>query len=125
MYKKHHHHSDDCGHHHGKIPKSKIESPIIVGLLTGMLPCASSLAVVMMTGVNISFISVLNFILIYVLGIASILFSIVLTFNFTKNIFIERFGGFSKRLNPELLSGSLIIFVGLFYLGYNFLGHSH
>ena len=125
IYKKNHHHSDDCGHPHGKIPKSKIESPIIVGLLTGMLPCASSLAVVMMTGVNISFVSVLNFILIYVLGIASILFSIVLTFNFTKNIFIERFGGFSKRLNPELLSGSLIIFVGLFYLGYNFLGHSH
>lgn len=125
MYKKNHNHSDDCGHQHGKIPKSKIESPIIVGLLTGILPCASSLAVVVMTGMNISFISVLNFIFIYVLGIAFILFSVVLTFNFTKNIITERLGDFSKRINPELLSGSLIIFVGLFYLSYNFFGHSH
>lgn len=125
MYEKNHHHSDDCGHQHGKIPKSKMESPITVGLLTGMLPCASSLAVVMMTGMNISFISILNFIFIYVLGIAFVLFSIVVTFNYTKNIFTQRFGNFSKRLNPELLSGSLIIFVGLFYLSHNWFGHSH
>ena len=72
IYKMRHVHSDDCGHDHGKFKDTKIENPITVGLLTGMLPCASSLAVVMMTGMTPSIISIIRFILIYVLGIALI-----------------------------------------------------
>lgn len=125
IYKINHHHSDECNHEHGEFSKYKINSPIIVGILTGMLPCASSLAVIMITGVNISFTSTINFIFIYVLGIAFVLFSIVVTFNYAKNIFAKRFGDFSKFLNSELLSGSLIIIVGLFYLSYNLIGHAH
>lgn len=125
IYKKNHHHSDSCGHRHGEIPKSKIKSPITVGILTGMLPCASSLAVVMMTGISTSFKSILNFLFIYVLGIAFILFFIVFTFNFTKNIITLKYGDFTKQLNPELLSGLLIILVGFFYLSFNLFGHNH
>ena len=91
MYKTSHIHSDDCGHNHGNFQDSKVGNPITVGILTGILPCASSLAVVMMTGMTPSIISIVRFILIYVLGIALILFLIVLTFNFTKNIIIEKF----------------------------------
>ena len=68
LYKKNHNHSDDCGHQHSKIKKSTLESPVAVGLLTGMLPCASSLAVVMMTGMNVSYLSIISFIFIYVLA---------------------------------------------------------
>ena len=125
IYKMRHIHSDDCGHDHGKFQDTKIENPITVGLLTGMLPCASSLAVVMMTGMTPSMISIIRFILIYVLGIALILFLIVLTFNFTKNIVIEKISNLKVNINQELLSGCLILAVGFIYLAYNFVGHSH
>ena len=125
MYKTSHIHSDDCGHDHGNFQDSKVGNPITVGILTGILPCASSLAVVMMTGMTPSIISIIRFILIYVLGIALILFLIVLTFNFTKNIVIEKFNNLKININQELLSGCLILGVGFIYLAYNLTGHSH
>ena len=115
IYKMRHVHSDDCGHDHGKFQDTKIENPITVGLLTGMLPCASSLAVVMMTGMTPSMISIIRFILIYVLGIALILFLIVLTFNFTKNIVVEKISTLKFNINQELLSGCLILAVAVSY----------
>ena len=125
IYKIKHVHSDNCGHNHGNFEDTRIENPITVGILTGILPCASSVAVVMMTGMNPSMISIIRFILIYVLGIALILFLIVLTFNFTKNIVIEKFNNLKININQELLSGSLILGVGFIYLAYNLTGHSH
>ena len=125
IYKMRHVHSNDCGHNHGDFGDSKIENPITVGLLTGFLPCASSLAVVMMTGMTPSIYSIIRFILIYVLGIALVLFLIVLTFNFAKNIIVEKFNNLKMNINQEILSGCLILGVGFIYLTYNFLGHSH
>ena len=125
IYKMRHVHSNDCGHNHGDFGDSKIENPITVGLLTGFLPCASSLAVVMMTGMTPSIYSIISFILIYVLGIALVLFLIVLTFNFAKNIIIEKFNNLKININQDVLSGCLILGVGFIYLTYNFLGHSH
>ena len=125
IYKMRHVHSNDCGHNHGDFGDSKIENPITVGLLTGILPCASSLAIVMMTGTTPSIPSIIGFILIYVLGIALVLFLVVLTFNFAKNIIIEKFNNLKININQEVLSGCLILGVGFIYLTYNFLGHSH
>ena len=90
-----------------------------------MLPCASSLAVVMMTGMTPSLISIVRFIFIYVLGIALILFLIVATFNFTKNIIFEKFSQIQFNINQEIVSGCLILIVGLIYLGYNWVDHIH
>ena len=125
IYKMRHVHSNDCGHNHGDFGDSKIENPITVGVLTGILPCASSLAVVMMTGMTPSISSIIGFILIYVLGIALVLFLVVLTFNFAKTIIIEKFNNLKININQEVLSGCLILGVGFIYLTYNFLGHSH
>jgi ABC-type nickel/cobalt efflux system permease component RcnA len=90
-----------------------------------MLPCASSLAVVMMTGMTPSIKSILQFILIYVLGIALVLFLVVLTFNYTKNIIVEKLSNFQFNINPELVSGCLILTVGFIYLSYNWMGSIH
>ena len=125
VYKIRHTHSDDCGHEHGKFSDSAIENPITVGILTGMLPCASSLAVVMMTGMTPSIISILRFISIYVLGIALVLFLIVATFNYTKNIVLDKLNQIQFNFNQEIISGCLILIVGIVYLGYNWVDHSH
>jgi len=125
IYKSRHIHSDDCGHVHGKFQETKVENPVTVGLLTGMLPCASSLAVVMMTGLTPSIGAILRFISIYVLGIALVLFLVVITFNYTKNMVVEKMSNFKFNINPELASGSLILTVGFIYLSYNWMGHIH
>ena len=125
IYKIKHVHSNKCNHNHGKFQDTKIENPITVGILTGILPCASSLAVIMMTGMNPSLTSIIQFLIVYVFGIALILFLIVVTFNFTKNIIIEKFDNLNSIINQEIVSGCLIITVGLIYLAYNLVGHTH
>ena len=125
LYKSRHIHSDECDHIHNKFHDTKIENPITVGILTGMLPCASSFAVVMLTGMTPTISEIIQFISIYVLGIALVLFIVVITFNYTKNIFIEKMSNFKFNINPELVSGCLIMMVGLIYLGYNWMGHIH
>jgi hypothetical protein len=55
--------------------------------------------------------------------IAMVLFLIVLTFNFTKNILIDKFTQIKYNLNLEIVSGCLILMVGLIYLGYNWTDH--
>ena len=125
IYKTMHTHTDDCGHEHGKFNVSTIGNPITVGILTGMLPCASSLAVVMITGMTPSLISIIRFVTIYVLGIALILFLIVLTFNYTKNIIFGKLSQVKFNFNQEIISGCLILIVGIVYLGYNWVDHVH
>ena len=125
IYKSRHIHFDDCGHVHGKFQETKVENPVTVGLLTGMLPCASSLAVVMMMGLTPSIGAILRFISIYVLGIALVLFLVVITFNYTKNMVVEKMSNFKFNINPELVSGGLIMTVGFIYLSYNWMGHIH
>ncbi len=125
IYKSKHTHSDDCGHSHGEFIETKIENPITVGILTGMLPCASSLAVIMLTGLKPTVSDILRFISIYVFGIALVLFLLVLAFNYTKNILLNKISNIQNNLNTELISGSLIIVVGLLYLSYNWVGHFH
>ena len=124
-YQNRHKHNDNCGHEHGKFTNSKIKNPFTVGILTGLMPCASSLAVVVISGVNKNILSVLYFICIYVLGIALILFSIVSMFSFAKKFFLSRVKFVEKRINLDLVSGYLIILVGLAYLSYNWSSHAH
>ena len=124
FYKKKHKHSEDCGHLHGKFRDTKLESPVIVGLITGLLPCASSLAVVMITGQAPSILSTLRFISIYVFGIAIVLFFIMISFNFASHFFRRKINGYSKNLDTEMLSGILIIGVSFIYFSYNIFGGS-
>ena len=125
IYKMRHIHNDDCGHDHGKFGDSKIKNPIIVGILTGLLPCASSIAVIVMTGMTPSIASIIRFISIYVLGIALVLFIIVIAFNFTKNLIIQKLNKLDFNFNQEIMSGCLILLVGFIYLFYNWNGHIH
>ena len=125
IYKMRHIHNDDCGHDHGKFGDSKIKNPITVGILTGLLPCASSLAVIVMTGMTPSIASIIRFISIYVLGIALVLFIIVIAFNFTKNLIIQKMNKVDFNFNQEIMSGCLILLVGFIYLFYNWNGHIH
>tara|TARA_S200000501_G_scaffold65958_1_gene57110 strand:- start:124 stop:798 length:675 start_codon:yes stop_codon:yes gene_type:complete len=125
IYKRKHQHNKGCGHDHGKISSSKIKNPLTVGFLTGLMPCASSLAVVALTRTNPNILSIIHFMGVYVLGIAVILFLMVTTFNFTKNLFLARIQSIETKINLDLVSGCLILLVGLLYLNYNWGSHVH
>ena len=125
IYKMRHIHNDDCGHDHGKFGDSKIKNPITVGILTGLLPCASSIAVIVMTGMTPSIASIIRFISIYVLGIALVLFIIVIAFNYTKNLIVQKLNKLKLNFNQEIMSGCLILLVGFIYLFYNWNDHIH
>lgn len=125
IYKRKHQHNNNCGHDHGKFTDSKIKNPLTVGFLTGLMPCASSLAVVVMTGTNSNILSIIYFTSVYVLGIAMVLFLIVTMFSFTKKLFLTKIQSFEKNINLDLASGCLILLVGVVYLSYNWGSHVH
>ena len=125
VYKSKHQHNKDCGHDHGKFTNSKVKNPLTVGFLTGLMPCASSLAVVVLTGTNPNILSIIYFMGVYVLGIAVILFLMITAFSFTKNLFLARIQSIEKKINLDLVSGCLILLVGLVYLSYNWGSHVH
>ena len=125
IYESKHKHNKDCGHDHGKFTNSKIKNPLTVGFLTGLMPCASSLAVVFLTGANPNILSIIYFMGVYVLGIAVILFLMVTTFSFAKNLFLARIQSIGTKINLDLVSGCLILLVGLVYLSYNWGSHVH
>ena len=125
IYKSKHQHNKDCGHDHGKFTNSKIKNPLTVGILTGLMPCASSLAVIVLTGTNPNILSIIYFMGVYVLGIAIILFLMVTIFSFAKNLFLRRIQSIETKINLDLVSGCLILLVGLVYLSYNWGSHVH
>ena len=125
IYESKHKHNKDCGHDHGKFTNSKVKNPVTVGFLTGLMPCASSLAVVFLTGTNSNILSIIYFMGVYVLGIAVILFSMVTIFSFAKNLFLARVQSIETKINLDLISGGLILLVGLVYLSYNWRSHVH
>ena len=125
IYKGKHQHNKDCGHDHGKFTNSKIQNPLTVGILTGLMPCASSLAVIILTGTNPNILSIIYFMGVYVLGIAVILFLIVMTFSFTKSLLLAKIQSIETKINLDLVSGGLVLLVGLVYLSYNWGSHVH
>jgi len=78
-----------------------------------------------MTGGNPNILSILYFIGVYVLGIAVVLSLIVTMFNVTKNLFLVKIESIEKKINLDLVSGCLILLVGMVYLSYNWGAHVH
>ena len=62
---------------------------------------------------------------VYVLGIAVVLFLIVTMFIVAKNLFLAKIESIEKKINLDLVSGCLILLVGMVYLSYNWGSHAH
>ena len=55
---------------------------------------------------------------------ASFIFLVSL-FSFTKKMFLSKIESVEKKINLDLVSGFLIVLVGIIYLSYNWGSHSH
>ena len=147
-YRRHgHSHSADCncGHHdHNHQPKGPIDvtgltldgqephthsemadkgkNPALVGFITGLIPCPSALAPVLLSA-TASFSNVLWLIGVYVIGMIVVLTAFVAAFFIGRNVFGGWLENIGQRVNLNLLSAVLIMIVGVAYFTYGMYVH--
>jgi ABC-type nickel/cobalt efflux system permease component RcnA len=101
----------------------KNSSPVLVGIVNGIMPCPSALAVV---GIAFTYTSVwsISFIMLaYVLGFIAAMFCLLTIFVIFKNKFINSNPkNFKSHQKVQLVSAIVIILSGFYYL---FLAYNH
>ena len=123
-----HEHDDDCDEPmHFHFNESKFSSPFITGMVAGLIPCPSAIAVLLIASTKFSNnIAILySSIMVYVLGIALTLISIMILFLLFKDRFSDHLNNVNKRFNTNLIAASLIILIGMLYLALSLFGGGH
>ena len=123
-----HEHDDDCDEPmHFHFNESKFSSPFVTGMVAGLIPCPSAIAVLLIASTKFSNnIAILySSIMVYVLGIALTLISIMILFLLFKDRFSDHLNNVNKRFNTNLIAASLIILIGMLYLALSLFGEGH
>ena len=125
-----HQHDDHCDEPmHFHFNESKFSSPFITGMVAGLIPCPSAIAVLLIASSKFSdnSITLYSSIMIYVLGIALTLIGIMVLFLFFKDRFSDSLNSMNQRFNTNLIAASLIILIGILYLALALFsgGHQH
>jgi ABC-type nickel/cobalt efflux system permease component RcnA len=123
-----HEHDDDCDEPmHFHFNESKFSSPFVTGMVAGLIPCPSAVAVLLIASTKFSNDSTTLYssIMVYVLGIALTLIGIMVLFLLFKERFSDRLNSVNKRFNTNLIAASLIILIGILYLALSLFGGGH
>ena len=123
-----HQHDDDCDEPmHFHFNESKFSSPFVTGMVAGLIPCPSAVAVLLIASTKFSNDSVTLYssIMIYVLGIALTLVGIMVLFLMFKERFSDRLNSVNQNFNTNLIAASLIILIGILYLALSLFGGGH
>ena len=123
-----HEHDDDCDEPmHFHFNESKFSSPFVTGMVAGLIPCPSAVAVLLIASTKFSddSITLYSSIMVYVLGIALTLIGIMVLFLLFKDRFSDRLNSVNKRFNTNLIAASLIILIGILYLALSLFGGGH
>ena len=123
-----HEHEEDCDDPmHFHFNDTKFASPFVTGMVAGLIPCPSAIAVLLIAANKFQQdnYTLYSSIFIYVLGIALTLISIMTLFLVFKDRFAARLRSVNNKFNTNLIAATLIILVGILYLLLNFLGIEH
>ena len=125
-----HQHDDECEEPMDfHFNKSKFSSPFITGIVAGLIPCPSAVAVLLIAGTKFSNDTLILYssIFIYVLGIALTLIGIMILFLLFKDRFSNQLSSINQKFNTNIIAAVLIIIIGILYFLMNFygLGHQH
>ncbi len=123
-----HEHDDSCDEPmHFHFNESKFSSPFVTGMVAGLIPCPSAVAVLLIASTKFSNDSVTLYssIMIYVLGIALTLVGIMVLFLMFKERFSDRLNSVNQNFNTNLIAASLIILIGILYLALSLFGGGH
>lgn len=114
---RHSHEEHDVFHSHADEKNNgSIRQSVVVGAISGLLPCPTVIAPIMLSGAMNNFENAIFYILIYVLGMGVMMTIVMFLFFFLKEAVVKRLEKFSAGINPHLASAILIIMVGLIYL---------
>jgi len=123
-----HEHDEDCDEPmHFHFNESKFSSPLITGMVAGLIPCPSAVAVLLIASTKFSNNNIILYssILTYVLGIALTLISIMILFLLFKDRFSNRLNSINQKFNTNLIAASIIIIIGILYFLMNMYGGGH
>ena len=123
-----HDHEEDCDDPmHFHFNDTKFASPFVTGMVAGLIPCPSAIAVLLIAANKFQQdnYTLYSSIFIYVLGIALTLISIMTLFLVFKDRFAARLRSVNNKFNTNLIAATLIILVGMLYLLLNLLGIEH
>ena len=123
-----HEHDDNCDEPmHFHFNESKFSSPFVTGMVAGLIPCPSAVAVLLIASTKFSDDSATLYssIMVYVLGIALTLVGIMVLFLLFKERFSNRLNSVNKHFNTNLIAASLIILIGILYLALSLFGGGH
>ena len=112
-----------CNHTHGfKLRKPTLTQTALVGMISGLLPCPTAIAPLMLSGIENNFSNALIYILIYVVGMSLVMVTLIGIFYFMKNTLMDKLDLMNNKFHPQLAGASLVLLVGVVYL---FLGLAH
>jgi len=116
---------DDPMHFH--FNDTKFASPFVTGMVAGLIPCPSAIAVLLIAANKFQQdnYTLYSSIFIYVLGIALTLISIMTLFLLFKDQFSDKLNSMNSKFNTNLIAAMLIILVGILYLALYLLGIEH
>lgn len=109
-----------CSHEEEATAK---KNQILVGILAGLTPCPSVFAPVIICMTNQRFDQIFYYLIAYILGVISVFVILFLSVFFLKNsnLKLEKL---VSRFNPHLMSGLIMILIGIFYLAMGLI-HKH
>ena len=123
-----HEHDNNCDEPiHFHFNESKFSSPFVTGMVAGLIPCPSAIAVLLIASTKFSNdnVTLYSSIMIYVLGIALTLVGIMVLFLMFKERFRDRLNSVNQNFNTNLIAASLIILIGILYLALSLFGGGH
>jgi nickel/cobalt transporter (NicO) family protein len=123
-----HEHDHDCDEPmHFHFNESKFSSPFVTGMVAGLIPCPSAIAVLLIASTKYrdDTGTLYSSIMVYVLGIALTLIGIMLLFLLFKDRFSDYLNKVNQRFNTNIIAASLIIFIGILYLLMAWFGGGH
>lgn len=96
---------------------NNLRKPAMVGIISGLLPCPTVIAPILMSGAANNFHNAIFYILTYVLGMGAVMLMLMMLFFLMQKALLRKLETVFVRIKPHLISALLIIAVGVAYLG--------
>lgn len=109
----------NCSHEES----STVKNPILMGFIVGLTPCPSVFAPIVIGLSSRSFDQIFLYLFSYIIGVVAVFLAIFVGVLFLKSKTSSVLNSIITRINPHLISGFIMIGIGIFYLLMNF--HHH
>jgi nickel/cobalt transporter (NicO) family protein len=113
-----------CSCSHTEDSKSVARSPIIVGMMAGLTPCPSVFSPIVIAMTLNQVDQIFFYILSYIAGVVSLFVLLTVAVVLLKKASSQHIESLFSKFNPHLISGSLMVMIGIIYIAFGVL-HSH